>query len=393
MVRQDIAVLGATGSVGRQALEVISAFPERFRVVALAANRNASAMAELVTRHHPRVVALADPLAAEDLRLRLADDPVEVVSGADNITSIGSDPDVDMIVAAMVGGAGLDPVLEAVRAGKTVALANKETLVMAGRLVMSEARAHGAVILPVDSEHAAAHQLLAGVKREQVGKLILTASGGPFFGRSREELERVKPQEALAHPNWNMGAKVSIDSASMMNKGFEIIEAHWLFDLPAERIGVLVHPQSRVHAMLEMVDGSLLMQLARPDMRLSIAHALGFPELLDLPGKLPGARAPELTGMPGLAFYPAGEKDFPALGLCRQALEGGGSLPAVLSVADEITVAAFLEGRIGFTSIIEILARVLDQAHDSPAETLDDIKRAGRQGAELAKKICAEYGK
>ncbi|HUU00144.1 MAG TPA: 1-deoxy-D-xylulose-5-phosphate reductoisomerase [Myxococcota bacterium] len=391
MSRLGIAVLGATGSVGRQALEVIAAFPERFRVVALAANRNVNAMLELVARHRPRVAALADPAAAEDLKTRLCGDSVEILAGPDEIAALSREPDVDILVAAIVGGAGLDPVFAAVQAGKTVALANKEALVMAGRLVMSEARAHGAVILPVDSEHAAAHQLLAGVDPEQVHKLILTASGGPFFGRPREELMRVTPEEALAHPNWNMGAKVSIDSASMMNKGFEIMEARWLFDLPPARIEVLVHPQSQVHAMLEMVDGSLLAQLARPDMRLSIAHALSFPGLLDLPGKLAGARAPDLTAVPGLTFHSAGEDSYPALRLCRRALEGGGGLPAVLSVADEVAVAAFLEGRIRFTEITDILARVLDAAGNPPADTIEDIKRAGCQGAELAKKICAKF--
>jgi len=257
---------------------------------------------------------------------------------------------------------------------------------------MSEAGAHGAVVLPVDSEHAAAHQLLAGVAPEQVHKLILTASGGPFFGRSREELMRVTPEEALAHPNWNMGVKVSIDSASMMNKGFEIIEARWLFDLPPGRIEVLVHPQSQVHAMLEMVDGSLLAQLARPDMRLSIAHALGFPGLLDLPGKLAGARAPDLTTLPGLTFHPACEDSYPALRLCRQAIEAGGGLPAILSAADEVAVAAFLERRIRFTEITDVLARVLDAADNPPADTIEDIRRAGRLGTDLAKKICSKYG-
>jgi 1-deoxy-D-xylulose-5-phosphate reductoisomerase len=389
--RKKIAVLGATGSVGRQALEVLMAFADQFEVVGLAANENSSQMAELVKRHKPRLVAMASSQAADQLRNLLDDDDrVEIIAGPDSLTDMACDPEVELVLAAVVGRAGLAPTFAAVQAGKTVALANKESLVMAGELVMKEARARQVEILPVDSEHAAAHQLLASVERDQVNKIVITASGGPFFGCSRQELSQVSAQQALAHPKWDMGAKISIDSATMMNKGFEVIEARWLFDLAPEQIGVLVHPQSLVHAILETIDGSAVCQMAVPDMRGPIAYALGYPNRLNLRKRLENFEPLDLLLLNQAGFHQAHENDYPALALCRQALEQGGGAAAALSVADEVVVAAFLEGRIGFNEITDILKGTMDRFQNAPIASITDVLQAGEQGASLANALVDE---
>jgi len=379
-----IVILGATGSIGLQTLEVAAAYPGRFRVVGLAANANAEKMAELVSRHRPEHLAMADPRAADRLE-KLFSKPVE--SGRGALVRLATAGDAELIVVAVVGQAGLEPVHAAVQAGKKVAIANKESLVMAGELIMKTARDHKAEIIPVDSEHAAVHQLLAAVSPDQIRRVVLTASGGPFLGRSRRELEKVTAKEALAHPNWDMGAKVTIDSATLMNKGLEVIEAHWLFGLPPERIDVVIHPESIAHALLETVDGAVIAQLAVPDMRGPIAYALGCPDRLDLPEKIETFQRLSLAQTGKLTFEEPDDETFPAIQLCRRALQRGGGVPAALSAADEEVVAAFLDGRIAFTDIADMLAKVLDQVPDKPIGSLGDVLEAGRLGAELAGKF------
>lgn len=382
-----IVILGATGSVGRQTLQVVAAYPERFRVVGMSANQNAEQMAELVAVHRPEMVAMVDAQAADRLE-KLLGRPVE--SGRGSLVRLATSAAAGMVVVAVVGQAGLEPVHAAVQAGKRVALANKESLVMAGELIMKTARTRGAEILPVDSEHAAVRQLLAAVSPEQIRRVVLTASGGPFLGRCREELEEVTAREALAHPNWDMGAKVTIDSATLINKGLEVIEAHWLFGLPPERIDVVIHPESIVHALLETVDGSVIAQMAVPDMRAPIAYALGCPERLDLPERIDGFQRLSLSAAGKLTFGKTDDSTFPAIQLCRRALERGGGVPAALSAADEEIVAAFLQGRIRFTDISDLLSGVLENVEDRPVQSLGDVLAAGRQGADLAKKLLDE---
>jgi len=379
-----IVILGATGSIGLQTLEVVAAYPERFRVVGLSANTNAEKMAELVARHRPAAVAMADPRAADRLE-KLFGEPVE--SGRGAWVRMAAAKDADLVVVAVVGQAGLEPVHAAVQAGKKVAIANKESLVMAGELIMKTARARKAEILPVDSEHAAVRQLLAAVSPGHIRRVVLTASGGPFLGRSRRELEKVTAKEALAHPNWDMGAKVTIDSATLMNKGLEVIEAHWLFGLPPDRIDVVIHPESIVHALLETVDGAVLAQMAVPDMRGPIAYALGCPDRLDLPEKIESFQRLSLSGAGKLTFEKPDDATFPAIQLCRRALQRGGGVPAALSAADEEVVAAFLDGRIRFTDIADMLAKVLDRVPDKPVESLGDVLEAARQGSDLARQL------
>jgi len=382
-----IVILGATGSIGRQTLEVVAAYPDRFRVVGVSAYKNVEQMAELADVHRPDTVALVDAQAADRLE-KLSGRPVE--SGRGSLVRLATAEAAEMVVVAVVGQAGLEPVHAAVQAGKRVAIANKESLVMAGELIMQVARTRGAEILPVDSEHAAVRQVLAAVSPEQVRRVILTASGGPFLGRSREELEKVTAEQALAHPNWDMGDKVTIDSATLMNKGLEVIEARWLFDIPPERIDVVIHPESIVHALVETVDGAMIAQLAVPDMRAPIAYALGCPDRLDLPERIKSLERLSLSSAAKLTFTEPDDKTFPAIKLCRQAMTRGGGVPAALSAADEEVVAAFLKDRIRFTDISDILARVLLKIPDSPVQSLGDVLKAGRQGADLARKFLGE---
>jgi 1-deoxy-D-xylulose-5-phosphate reductoisomerase len=386
--RTGIAILGATGSIGRQALDVIQAFDERFRVVALEANRSFEAMAELVLIHKPQVVAMADPQAAKELGQKLAGKAsLRIESGPESFSSLASAPEVDVVLAAVAGSAGLASVHAAVQAGKKVALANKESLVMAGELLMAEAAQKGATILPVDSEHAGVHQLVTSVGKQQVRRIVLTASGGPFLGRTHEELKQVTAKEALAHPNWNMGDKISIDSATMMNKGFEIMEARWLFDLPEDHIEVVIHPESVVHALVETIDGAMLAHLAQPDMRLPIAYALGYPDQLDLPARIGQFKHLDLAEIGKLSFQTADPERFPALTLCRRALQAGSGMPAALSMADDVLVEAFLQERIRFTQVTDILETVLQRLDPRRITKLSDVMAAGLEGARLAREL------
>jgi len=389
-----LALLGSTGSVGTQTLAVVAEHPERYRVCALAAGRNVELLAEQVRRFRPERVSLADAAGAAELARRLARSGArlpEIGIGSEGLLGVATH-EVDLVVAGLVGAAGLRPTLAAIGRGRDIALASKEVMVMAGALVLRELRAHGARLLPVDSEHSALFQCLAGQRREDVARLQLTCSGGPFRSWDAERIERATVKEALNHPNWEMGAKISVDSASLMNKGLEVIEARWLFDLPPERIDVVIHPQSIVHSLVEFVDGSVLAQLGLPDMRVPIAVALAWPERLPL-------RAPrlDLARQGQLDFEPPDRKRFPCLDLAYQALAADEAAPAVLNAANEVAVAAFLGGAIGFPWIARCNAAAL-RAHAArgPAQALrdlDDVLAADRWARDCAREwLASEVG-
>ena len=349
-----IAILGSTGSIGEQTLSVVEAFPERYEVAALAAGRNVAKLAEQVRRFRPSIVSLAEPADASALRDRLQGVEVEIFSGDAGLRAVAEAP-ADLVVAGLVGAVGLEPTLAAIRAGRDIALANKEVMVMAGALVLREVQAHSVELLPVDSEHSAIFQALAGQRTEDVARLILTASGGPFRTWSTEQMADATREQALKHPNWDMGPKITIDSATLMNKGLEVVEARWLFDVPPERVDVVVHPQSIIHSMVEYRDGSVLAQLGLPNMRTPIAVALAHPERLPL--DLPRL---DLAAMGRLDFESPDPKRFPCLELAYEAVRGDEAGPAVLNAANEVSVAAFLAGEISFPAIAETNRAVLD---------------------------------
>ncbi len=374
IVPKRLTVLGSTGSVGEQALAVAASFPERYQVVALAAGRNVEKLAEQVERFRPALVSVAEPEGARALRDRLGPLDVAVRVGAEGLDEVAV-CDADLVVAGLVGAVGLRPTLAAIRAGRHVALANKEVLVMAGALVLREARARGVSLLPVDSEHSAVFQALSGQPRESLARLILTASGGPFRTWPAERIARATVEEALNHPNWDMGPKITIDSATLMNKGLEVIEARWLFDVAPERVEVVVHPQSIVHSLVEFEDGSVLAQLGLPDMRVPIAVALAHPERLPL--DLPRL---DLAAIGRLDFEVPDRKRFPCLDLAYAALAADEAAPAVLNAANEESVAAFLNGAIAFPEIAAANQAVLEAhvagAARSPLRDLDDVMAA-----------------
>ena len=366
-----ISLLGSTGSIGRQSLDVIAACG--MRVAALTANRDVEQMEKQCRRFQPELAVMMDPEAAASLRLRLADTPIRVAEGMEGLLEAASLEAADTVLTAVVGIVGLRPTLAAIRAGKTLALANKETLVAGGAMVMEEARQHGVKILPVDSEHSAIFQCLQGCPgRDALEKLILTASGGPFFGKSREELETVTREQALRHPNWDMGAKITIDSATMMNKGLEVIEASWLFELPEDRIDVVVHRESIIHSMIQYKDNAVIAQLGVPDMAVPIQYALTYPRRLPSP-----AGGLNLWELQKLTFYPPDGNAFPCLELCREALRRGGLVPAAANGANEQAVALFLEGKIGFLDIPRLVAKAMDQ-QTAGEVTLENILAADR---------------
>jgi len=381
-----IVILGSTGSIGRNALWVAERFPERLQVVGLGAGKNIDLLAEQVRRFRPRVVAVLTSELAGDLRRRLSPD-TEIVAGLSGYQQVAALPESELVLSAMVGAAGLVPTLAALRAGKDVALANKETLVMAGDLVTTEVRRHQVTLLPVDSEHSAIFQALTGHRRQDLRRVVLTASGGPFLHADLEELQRVTPAQALAHPNWRMGPKVTIDSATLMNKGFEVIEARWLFDLDLSQIGVAVHPQSIVHSLVEYVDGSVIAQLGIPDMRVPIAYALTHPERLPL--DLPPL---DLLAVQSLTFLEPDRTRFPCLGLAFAALKAGGTMPAVLNAANEVAVEAFLAGRIPFLAISAVVEETLGQHRSSPAVDVEVVLGADRGAREEARRIVERLG-
>ena len=378
-----ISLLGSTGSIGEQTLAVVEAFPERFEVVALAAGRNIRKLVEQVRRFRPARVSVADEAGAAELRDRIGASDVQIGVGEEGLEAVATEP-ADLVVAGLVGAVGLRPTLAAVRAGRDIALANKEVMVMAGALVLREVRRHGVCLLPVDSEHSAIFQALEGQRPEDVARLVLTASGGPLRTWTADRLARATVTEALAHPNWNMGPKITIDSATLMNKVLEIIEARWLFGVSPERIEVVVHPQSIVHSLVEFVDGSVLAQLGPPDMRIPIALALTYPERLPLQG----GRL-NLAAVGSLDFEAPDLERFPALQLGHAALRGSEAAPAVLNAANEVTVDAFLRGMIAFTDIASTNEAVLDthlgRQRGEVVRDLEDVMEADAWARRMAR--------
>ncbi|HLO01885.1 MAG TPA: 1-deoxy-D-xylulose-5-phosphate reductoisomerase [Symbiobacteriaceae bacterium] len=365
---RSVAILGSTGSIGTQALDVIRQHPERFRVTALAAGRQVQLLAEQVREFRPVLVSVPSPVEAEALRALLA--PGErpaILTGPEGLEAVATEPGAEILLTSVVGALGLQPTLAGIRAGKAIALANKETLVAAGELVMAEAARYGAPIIPVDSEHSALFQCLVGEEKAKVARLILTASGGPF--RGRKDLSGIRKEQALKHPRWVMGAKVTIDSASLMNKALEMIEARWLFGLPMQQIDVLVHPQSIVHSLVEYVDGNQIAQLGPTDMRLPIQYALGYPERLES-RVLPRLN---LAQVGTLTFEEPDQETFPSLDFARWATEVGGTLPAVMNAANEVAVARFLADELSFGSIFRLVEAVMKQHDPSPALELATI--------------------
>jgi 1-deoxy-D-xylulose-5-phosphate reductoisomerase len=373
----NLAIFGATGSIGASTLDVVARHPGRYRVLALTAYGSAGPLLELCRQHRPRYAVLSGVQEDRALKDRFSSLGVELLFGPAALERIAADPETQVIMAAIVGAAGLASTLAAVRAGKRVLLANKEALVMAGPLVMRAARESGAQILPVDSEHNAVFQCF--FEKKFIRKITLTASGGPFRGMAPESLEGVTPEQACAHPNWVMGRKISVDSATMMNKGLEVIEARWLFDLAPERIEVLIHPQSIVHSLVEYADGSVIAQLSNPDMRVPIAHALGYPERMDS-----GAQPLDLCLVKNLSFERPDAGRFPCLGLAYGALRSGGTAPAVLNAANEIAVAAFLAGRLAFTEIAGVIADTLEAVQSGPADDLSEVMAADTRARRAA---------
>ncbi len=369
---KKVAILGSTGSIGTQAVDIIERNPDRFTVTALAARGNVPLIHEQASRLKPRIAALYDEEAARELR-RLLPPEVAVLAGEAGVTAAAAESGADICLTAMVGAAGLVPTMAAIDAGVDIALANKETLVCAGVLVTDRARQKGVRIIPVDSEHNALFQSLAGHDRAHLKRLIITASGGPFWKRPIEELGDVTPEQAVRHPRWNMGRKISIDSATLMNKALEVIEASRLFDVPQEKISVLIHPESIVHSMVEYIDGSIIAQLATTDMRIPIAYALAYPERIEHP-----AEPLDLGKIGGLTFFEPNEDRFRALTLARRALSIGGTMPAVMSAANEQAVDLFLERKIGFLSIVRLVDEIMGRHTALPGASLSEIIQADR---------------
>jgi len=384
MAIKGLSILGSTGSVGTNVLRVVDAFPERLRVVGLAGGANVERLAAQVARYRPLCVSVARPESREALA-RLVDlSGVQVGVGEEGMVSVATQEAARIVVAAAVGAVGVVPTYRALEAGKDVALANKETLVMAGELMLAQSRAHGGRLLPIDSEHCALHQCLDGRRPEEVRRLVLTASGGPFRTRARETFDSITPEEALNHPTWSMGRKISIDSATLMNKGLEVIEAHWLFGVTPERVEILVHPQSVVHSMVEFVDGSVLAQLGVTDMRLPIQYALSHPERWE--AAIPGM---DFGKAMRLDFEAPDRERFPCLGLAYRALARGGSLPAVLNAANEEAVAAFLAGGVLFTAIPDCIGEVMEQHAVTPVNRLGDVLAADAWARRRARETLA----
>jgi 1-deoxy-D-xylulose-5-phosphate reductoisomerase len=380
---RNIAVIGSTGSIGRSALSLVDLHPDQFRVVTLAAQKNAPLLREQCRKHNPKVVALFDADAACGLANELPDG--RVLSGAEGVIEAACHPEVDTVLSSVTGAAGLLPTYHAIQSGKDIALANKESLVMAGDLLIPMVEREGVRLLPVDSEHSALHQCLRGSRIEEVQKLLLTASGGPFRNATRESLSRVTIDEALNHPTWNMGPKISIDSATLMNKGLEVIEAHHLFQVPPQQIEVVIHPQSIVHSVVEFIDGTMLAQMSITDMRSSILYALSFPERWN--ANLPKF---ELSEQIPLTFEAPNTALFPCLGLAYQALEKGQTYPAVLNAANEVAVEFFLTGAIPFLKIPVIIERVLSDHRPTEVTDLETVLEIDRQARESARRAATK---
>jgi 1-deoxy-D-xylulose-5-phosphate reductoisomerase len=381
---KQLAILGSTGSIGRQCLSVVEALPGQFVVCALAAGANLDELIGQIERHRPELVSVSDAAKADELAERLRKKHISprpaIHYGREGMLAVGTHPQADIVVSAAVGVVGLEATYEAVKLGRTVALSNKEVLVAAGELVMAAAKRAGKELLPVDSEHNAVHQCLRGGTHEEVRRLVLTASGGPFRKTPLGALKDVTPEQALAHPNWRMGNRITIDSATMMNKGFEVIEARWLFGVRPEQIEVVIHPQSTIHSMVEFVDGSVLAQLGPTDMRMPIQYALTYPERVTS-----NQLALDWTKLRRLDFAKASTRRFPCLRLAREAMKKGGALPCALNAADEIAVAAFLERRLAFAGIPEVIERVLERTPRTRFASMDDVLTADGEARRMAK--------
>ncbi len=381
-MKRRLAILGSTGSIGTQALEVVSEHPDEFEVYALTAHHQVDLLIRQARRFMPEVVVIANEQHYPELKEALADWPVKVWAGVDAIAQVVQMEPIDMVLTALVGYAGLRPTIAALEAGKVVALANKETLVVAGELITTLAKEKNAPILPVDSEHSAIFQCLSGTWDNPLEKIWLTASGGPFRTKTLDELATVTRDQALRHPNWDMGAKVTIDSASMMNKGFEMIEARWLFNLPPERIGVVVHPQSIIHSMVQFEDGAVLAQLGLPDMKLPIAYALSYPRRLK--NAMPRL---DFRQYASLTFEEPDMKRFRNLAYAFEAIRKGGNMPCILNAANEVAVAAFLEERAGFLEMSDVIARTMERATFVARPTYEDYVQTDAE----ARRIAAEF--
>ena len=376
---KNVVILGSTGSIGRNALSVLSNFADRFSVFGLSANTNMDLLKEQIKKFKPKKVVIGDEESFQNFK---EENGSEILFGMEGLKKLCSDPEVDLVINALVGSVGLLPSFEAIESEKNLAIANKESLVMAGELLTRKAKEKNINILPIDSEHSAILQCLLSGKKNEVKRLILTASGGPFLKRKKKDWKNIKVEEALSHPTWEMGKKIPVDSATLMNKGLEVIEAHWLFDMPADKIAVLIHPQSIVHSMVEFVDGSLIAQMSIPDMRIPIQYALFYPE------RLPTNNRPlDLAQIKTLSFFEPDPKKFPCLEICYQALEMGGTAPAVLSASNEIAVKAFLGEKISFVDICKIIKKILKKHEVVENPNLDDILNADRWGREEANRI------
>jgi 1-deoxy-D-xylulose-5-phosphate reductoisomerase len=386
-VRRKLSILGATGSIGKSTLDLVERNPGRFEVSAVTAATSVEALAQIARRTGARLAVIADEARLTDLQDLLAGTDCRAAAGEEALVEAAAG-DAELVIAAIVGCAGLRPTMAAVDAGRTVALANKEALVTAGALMTDAAARSGATLLPVDSEHNAIFQCLAGSRSEQVSRFILTASGGPFRTSSAETIRKATPAQAVAHPNWSMGAKISVDSATLMNKGLELIEAHYLFGLPSDRLDIVIHPQSVIHSMVEFVDGSVLAQLGSPDMRIPIAYALAWPERMDTP-----AQRLDLVSIARLDFEAPDIQRFPALRVAREALEAEGAAPTVLNAANEVAVASFLAGDIRFTDIARLVEEALATADLGAPQTVDDVLEIDRvtrgQVRAMMKASCA----
>ncbi|MBS0497263.1 MAG: 1-deoxy-D-xylulose-5-phosphate reductoisomerase [Gammaproteobacteria bacterium] len=388
---RQITILGSTGSIGESTLDVIARHPDRFQAFALTANHNVEKMLAQCQRFQPRFAVMLNTASAEQLAgaIKTTGIKTEVLAGIESLEKVASHPEVDAVMAAIVGAAGIRPTFAAARTGKLVLLANKETLVMAGRIFMDLVKQHNATLLPIDSEHNAIYQSLphhfnGNLADSGISRILLTASGGPFRRAPLDSLASVTPEQACAHPNWDMGQKISVDSATMMNKGLEVIEAHWLFEAPPEKIQVVIHPQSVIHSMVAYVDGSVIAQLGNPDMRTPIAHAMGYPDRIES-----GVSALDMFKVAHLDFEEPDFKKFPCLGLAYQALAAGGNMPAVLNAANEIAVESFLKRRMPFTAIPRMIEHVMKTVRQEEMTTLDDVLRTDAQARDAAQNWLA----
>ena len=379
---KKLSILGSTGSIGTSALDLIDLYPDRFEVVGLAAHKNAQLLYEQTLKYHPQIIALHDQEAAQSLNQQIPN--TKVVFGREGVVEAATHPDVDLVLAAITGAAGLVPTYQALSQGKNVALANKETLVMAGDLITKLRRQ--ASLLPVDSEHSALHQCLRGSRMAEIRRLVLTASGGPFLGMSKERLAHASVEEALNHPTWQMGRKITIDSATLMNKGLEVIEAYHLFHVNEQRISVVIHPQSKIHSMVEFIDGTILAQMSITDMKSALLYALSYPERWD--SNLPEL---DLLSIEPLEFFPPDTENFPCLRLAYQALESGGTCPTALNAANEVAVQCFLNGSIPFSSIPEAIEETLNRHHPTAVTDLETVLRVDQEARRITRETIRDW--